>query len=137
METQGKKTSKSLTFEDIQKVSHFIANYAEEFGTPQPAASRGRDSVPPIYLPCDTTKIFVHSKYLNSCEELEIPVRSVKYSIFNKIWLQCLPHIKIAWPRDDVCATCEKYRKAFVDEVTEEEKLEATTNMRKHITSAQ
>ncbi|KAJ8313807.1 hypothetical protein KUTeg_008368 [Tegillarca granosa] len=104
---------------DIQKVSHFIANYAEEFGIPQPAAPRGRDSVPLIYLPCDTTKIFVHSKYQSSCEELETPVRSVKYSTFNKIWLQCLPDIKIASPRDDVCATCEKYRKAVVDTVTE------------------
>ncbi|KAJ8321700.1 hypothetical protein KUTeg_000171 [Tegillarca granosa] len=133
----GKKSSKSLTFEEIQKVSHFIANYAEEFGIPQLAAPRGRDSVPPIYIPCDTTKIFVRSKYLSSCEELETPVRSVKYSTFNKICLQCLPHIKIASPRNDVCANCEKYRKAVVDAVAEEEKLEATTNMRDHITSAQ
>ncbi|KAJ8310151.1 LOW QUALITY PROTEIN: hypothetical protein KUTeg_012016 [Tegillarca granosa] len=114
----GKKPSKSFTFEDIQKVSHFIANYAEEFGIPQPAAPRGRDSVPPIYLPCDTTRIFVH-----------IVVKSLKHQFvlihdtFDRIWLQCLPHIKIASPRDDVCTTCQKYRKAVVDAVTEGRKI--------------
>ncbi|KAJ8302402.1 hypothetical protein KUTeg_021389 [Tegillarca granosa] len=76
----GKKPSKSSTFEDIQKVSQFIANYAEEFGIPQSAAPRGRDNVPPIYLPCDTTKIFVHSKYLSSCEELQTLCVSIPHN---------------------------------------------------------
>ncbi|KAJ8319920.1 hypothetical protein KUTeg_001507 [Tegillarca granosa] len=132
-----------LLVSDIEKyalekiLKHSLyANYAHELGIPQPAAPRGSDSVPSIYLPCDTTKILVHSKYLSSCEELETLIRSVTYSTFNEIWIQCLPHIKIASPRD-VCATCEKYRKAVVDAVTEEEKLEATINMRYHITSAQ
>lgn len=58
---------------------------------------------------------------------------SISVSTFNNIWRQCLPHIKIATPRDDVCAVCEKDRKQIMDAVTEEEKLSATENMKEHI----
>ena len=131
----GRKPSKSLKFEEIKTAVQFICNFSDEFGMPQPAAPRGRDNTPPIYLTSDTTKVRVHELYTAVCSETNI--RAVKYSTFNNIWRTCLPHIKIATPRDDVCATCEKMRKLVMDAVTEEEKMESTNNMREHILDAQ
>lgn len=120
----GKRPSKSLNFDDIKTVVQFIENFADEFVMPQPAAPRGRDNTAPIYLTSDTTKSSVHEKYTASCTEGNI--RAVKYSTFNNIWRSCLSHIKIASPRDDVCATCERMRKCIMDSVSEQEKLNST-----------
>ena len=133
----GKKPSHALTFEQTKKVITFISNYADEFGLPQPAAPRGRDNTPPIYLSSETTKQDIHGKYVSSVSELEPPMRSVKLTTFRNIWRACLSHIKIATPRDDVCATCEKIRKRIMDAVTEDEKLEAAQSYEEHIISAQ
>uniref|UniRef100_A0A8W8N980 DUF7869 domain-containing protein n=1 Tax=Magallana gigas TaxID=29159 RepID=A0A8W8N980_MAGGI len=130
----GKKPSHSLQYDDIKLVVQFISSYADDFGLPQPAAPRGRDDTPSIYIPSDTTKKDVHEKYVESCPN----DRHVRYSTFCNIWNQCLPHIRIAKPRDDVCATCEKLRKSVLDAVSEEEKLEAAPRkMQKHITHTQ
>ena len=126
----GKKPSHSLKYEDIRLVVQFISNFADEFGLPQPAALRGRDDVPPIYIPSDMTKKDIHGKYIESCPN----DRHVHYSTFCNIWNQCLPHIRIAKPRDDVC---EKLRKCVLDAVSEEDKLEAARKMQDHITHAQ
>jgi len=48
-----------------------------------------------------------------------------------------VPHIKIATPRDDVCATCERLRKAVSDACEEEEKLSSAEALRQHILTAQ
>ena len=131
----GKKPSKSLRFEEIKFAVQFIANYADEFGLPQPAAPRGRDDTPPIYLPSSKTKMDVHDTYSRSCEEAS--VRVISLSTFRKLWINCLPYIKIATPRDDVCATCEKVRKEIMGAVTEESKLEAAAKMTEHVVIAQ
>ncbi|KAH3702265.1 hypothetical protein DPMN_077276 [Dreissena polymorpha] len=41
----------------VERMVHFICKYAEEFGIPQPAASRGSDDTAPIYLHSGTTKM--------------------------------------------------------------------------------
>ena len=129
----GKKPSHSLKYDDIKSAVRFISNFADEFGLPQPAAPRGRDDIPPIYIPSDMTKKSVHEKYVANCPT----DRHVKYSTFCNIWNQCLPHVRIAKPRDDVCAICEKLRKCIMDAVTEDEKLEATRRMQEHIRHVQ
>jgi len=103
-----RRPSKSLNYEDVCAVLHFISNYSQEVGIPQPAAPRGRDGEAPVYLPSDTTRIAVHKAYQDSCAEMTPPARVVKYSTFNSIWRSCVPHIKIASPREDVCATWER-----------------------------
>lgn len=115
----------------------FISKYADEIGIPQSAAPCGRDSDAPVYLPSDTTKVTVHKSYIGSCAETVPITRAVKYSTFNNIWRSCLPHIKIASPRDDVCATSERFRKEVMDSITEEEKLESTQKLRSHVQAAQ
>ena len=87
----GKKPSHSLKYEDIRLVVQFISNFADEFGLPYPAALRGRDDVPPIYIPSDMTRKVIHGKYIESCPN----DRRVHYSTFCNIWNQCLPHIRI------------------------------------------
>ncbi|XP_053386664.1 uncharacterized protein LOC128550843 [Mercenaria mercenaria] len=133
----GRKTAKSLVFEDIKRLVQFVSNYADDYGMPQPAAPRGGDNIAPIYLTSETTKMNLHEKYVNMCAQFEPTCRSVKYSTFCNIWTHCLPHIRIATPRDDVCATCEKMRKAIVDSVTEEEKIQSASNFQNHVTNAQ
>ena len=133
----GRTPHNALNYETLKCVIQFISNYGDEFGLPQPAAPRGVDGIPVIYLPSDMTRKSIHAKYAESCQDEQPAPRAVKYSTFCNIWYQCLPHIKIAKPRDDVCATCEKLRKTVVDSVTEEEKLESLNNMKQHITNAQ
>jgi len=50
-----------------------------------------------------------------------------------KIWKTCLPHIVIASPRSDVCARCEFNKRALVDAVTDQERLEAAEAVKDHI----
>ncbi|XP_070549349.1 uncharacterized protein [Ptychodera flava] len=52
---KGRKPVNTYTFEVIEDVVQFLIRYADEKGLPMPAAPRGRDDHPPIYLPsCDT-----------------------------------------------------------------------------------
>ena len=133
----NKRPSKSLHFEDIRRIVQLISNYADEFGIQQPAAPRGRDNTAPVYLPSDATKVILHQTYVDSCAASDPPCRAVKYSTFNNIWRHSLAHIRIATPRDDVCATCEKLRKKVQDSVTEEEKLESANCLKEHVLTAQ
>ena len=117
------------------QVVNFIGNYADERGLPQPAAPRGIDNIPTIYLTLGTTKYGIHKDYKSTCTESS--VRAIQLTAFKDIWLTCLPHIRIASPRTDVCATCETLRSAVMDAVTEEEKLSASDAFGDHIHLAQ
>jgi len=50
-----------------------------------------------------------------------------------KIWKTCLPHIVIASPRSDVCARCKLNKRARVDAVTDQERLDAAEAVKDHI----
>ncbi|KAH3748912.1 hypothetical protein DPMN_183401 [Dreissena polymorpha] len=56
-----------------------------------------------------TKKMNIHKLCKASCQETGL--RFVEKSSFQSIWSACIPHIKVASTRDDVCATCEKLRK--------------------------
>lgn len=131
----GKKPQHALVFDDIKKIVEFVQNFADAYGLHQPAAPRGRDNLPTIYLESGTTKVKLHKDYVTICEQSS--VRSVKKSCFCEIWNNCLPHIKIASPREDVCAKCEKHRKNIQSAVEEDEKIEAAASFRDHVLIAQ
>ena len=116
----GRKPKNALSFADVQRVVQFLRSFADENGLPQPAAPRGRPDIPPIYLPSSMTKKSVHKSYVESVSE--DGGRLVKIGAFSEIWKSCVPHICIATPRHDVCATCEKFRKEIMNAVTGEEK---------------
>jgi len=44
----GRRPSKSLSYENVYAVLHFISNYSQEVGIPQPTAPRGRDREAPV-----------------------------------------------------------------------------------------
>ena len=130
----GRTPKHAVIYDDVRRVVDFLTNYADTYGLPQPAAPRGTDNIPPIYLEAHTTKICLHKQYMSICEEQS--VRALKHTAFYEIWENCLPHIKIASPREDVCATCECHRKSIMLAVEEEEKLEATQSYTEHIERA-
>jgi len=131
----GRKPHHALTYDDAQRVVTFVLNKAEEIGIPYPAAPRCKDNIPTVYLPSSTTKLQIHALYTALCNEQH--VRLVKLSAFKDIWATCVPHIKIAKPREDVCATCERMRRDISAAVTEEEKRGALEAMTTHINDAQ
>ena len=58
-QNSGRRPSKSIiNYEDVCAVLHFISNYSQEVGIPQPAAPRGRDGEAPVYLPSDTNVVY-------------------------------------------------------------------------------
>ena len=122
----GKKPHNALSFEEIKFVVLFIKRYSEDNGLPMPAAPRGRDTEPPTFLPCSTSKRDIHDMYAEACQEVSI--RAVKLSSFYSIWSACLPNIQIATPRSDVCNACECHREHILNARSENEKLTATRN---------
>ena len=129
----GRRPKHALCFDDAQRVVAYILNCAEREGIPLPAAPRGRDNIPPTYLPASTTKLDLFQDYQQNCAS---DIRSVKLTAFKSIWSSCVPHIRIASPRDDVCAICENLRKRVVDAIEEDDKLEATDAFGDHIRQA-
>ena len=130
----GKRMPHGLVFEDIKAAVQFIVNYADINGLPQPAAPRGTDNTPPVYLHCSNTKKSVHKEYQDSLPD---GARCIKNTTWNKIWRNCVPHLRIASPKDDVCASCEKLRKKIMDARDEEDKLTSTAAMTDHVLAAQ
>lgn len=95
----GRRPKHALCFDDAQRVVAYILSCAEREGIPLPAAPRGRDNIPPTYLPASTTKLDLFQDYQQNCAS---DIRSVKLTAFKSIWSSCVPHIRIASPRDDV-----------------------------------
>lgn len=62
--------------------------------------------------------------------------RAVKYAMF-EVWNNCIPHIHIASPKDDVCVTCEKSWKKVMMPGNGEEKMLSFELTRQHILAAQ
>ena len=132
---KGRRPHNTFKFEEIKYCVTYIVNYANEYGLPQPAAPRGRDGDPPIYLPAVCTKKDIHADYVKVCQQQT--VRAVGRSTFKSIWNQCVPHIKISSPKDDVCQKCETFRKSIIDAVSENEKLNASETLKAHIEHSQ
>ena len=79
--------------EERTSVVAFIKNYADRFGLPQPSAPHGHNKPAPIYLPCHTTKLLLHSDYIQAGGE-------VSYTTFRRIWKVACPDIVInSWRR--------------------------------------
>ncbi|KAH3813103.1 hypothetical protein DPMN_141553 [Dreissena polymorpha] len=53
----GRRPKHALYFDDVQRVVAYLLSCAEREGIPLPAAPRGRDNIPPTYLPASTTKL--------------------------------------------------------------------------------
>ena len=96
---------------------------------PMPAAPRGRNDIPPVFLPAHETKDHVYKMYVDSCGDN----RHVKLTLFKMIWNHCLPHIQIIKPRSDLCHSCVKLREVVSAARTDNNKLVATRAYMDHI----
>ena len=96
-----------------------------------PAAPRGRNDIPPVFVLAYETKVHIHSVYKDSC--LACDKRPVGLTLLKNIWLHTLSHIKIIEPRSDLCFACQKRRDNISSAATEEEKLQATCAYMEHI----
>ncbi|XP_053389671.1 uncharacterized protein LOC128552653 [Mercenaria mercenaria] len=130
----GRKAPNAFSHETIKDAVQFLLNYASEEGLPQPAAPRGRGEKAPVYLPSKNTKQSIHQEYVTACSQIE--KQYVGLSTFKDLWKRCVPHIKIAAPKDDVCKTCEDFRQDIQLARTEDEKLSATEKYHNHVLQA-
>ncbi|KAH3834471.1 hypothetical protein DPMN_107798 [Dreissena polymorpha] len=115
----GRRPKHALCFDDVQRVAAYLLNCAQQEEIHLPAAPRRANNIPPIYLPASTTKLDLFQDYQQNCAS---DIRSVKLTAFKSIWSSCVPHIRIASPRDDVCAICENLRKRLVDAIEEDDR---------------
>ncbi len=105
------------------------------YGLPQPAPLKGRDDIPPIYLPSFKHKKFIHEQYVQAA--VAGTIRASKITLFLSIWLQCCSHIKVTKPRTDVCQRCEEGRREVQAASTEQEKLDSLSKFTNHIQHGQ
>lgn len=127
----GRRAPNAFEFDEYKRVKTFITTYADDYGLPQPAAARGGDEDPPIYLPASHSKKHVYQVYKEASHE-----KFVGTSVFYDLWKKLCPHIKISTPKDDACFKCELHRKKVEDARSEEEKIEATRAYLLHIEEA-
>ena len=88
-------------------------------------APKGREEEAPVYV----TKHEIHRRYKKACEETNSG--AMKPTSFQDTWRQCVPHIRISSPSNDVCQRCDTQRNRST--VNEEEKLDASRILQLHI----
>lgn len=133
----GRTPQNTYPYEVTYDAVHFIRNYAELFGIPQPAARRGRADNPQIYLPASQNYTTVHSKYVEACLDKDPSVSYLKYKLFTSVWKRCLPDIVFMTPRSDVSAICEEFRILIRDASCEDDKVKFSTEFASHVRIAQ
>ncbi|KAH3891653.1 hypothetical protein DPMN_015758 [Dreissena polymorpha] len=131
----GRKPAHAISYDDVLRVVRCMQNTSNERGISQPAAPRGIYNFPLVYLSAETTKLALHEEYSTTCTNQQ--VHALQLTAFKDVWRTCLPHVRIASPRDNVCATCEKMRHCVMDAITEEEKLLTVDALKMHILQAQ
>ena len=131
----GRRPHHALTFPVVEHLVVFLKRYAEMYGIPHPAPLRGRDGVPPVFLPAQKTYKDIHKDYVEACTQTD--TRAVAMTSFRTIWNQCLPHIKLMSVRSDVCDKCEVLRRIVSTAGSEEASLTACTALADHIHDAQ
>ena len=117
----GRAPHNKHTFEEVEGATKFISHYAEVYGLPYPAPLRGKDGLPPVLLPADTTKAIVHKQYTESATSGGL--RAMGLTVFQDLWRAVCPHIKVSPLRTDVCPTCERLSsnvRAAVDPATKD-----------------
>ena len=78
----GHVPATTYPFKVVNDAAHFIRNYAEVYGIPQPAARSGRANNPPIYLPAYLNYKIMHSKYVEACQSKAPHTRFLAYKSF-------------------------------------------------------
>ena len=125
----------ALSFVDIERVSRFIVNFAEQ----QSIILLGRipcfkrDDVK--VLPICETKASVWRAYKSAAVGDE---RDVRYSTFRRLWSQLLPFVVICKPMSDLCWICQANNTRIVQQVNvpEDEKSAVLRQQERHLEHA-
>lgn len=97
----GRRHTYALSIEDTKSAETFISNYEAKHGWLKPTSPKVEIIIHMHnYLHCKTTKKTVHRKYETSLQEKSTVVI---FSIFVKIWNNCLPHTRISLSQKNVC----------------------------------
>ncbi len=131
---KGRTPHNRFAFREVEAAATYLRTYASLYGLPYPAPPNGKDGLPPILLPADTTKQKVHALYEESTAETDF--RPLGLSTFKHLWTSVCPHIKISPTRPDVCPTCDRLASGVSEAVGEEEKQTALAAYKAHLDHA-
>jgi hypothetical protein len=81
---------------DIQRVKHFLNEYAVKFGVPLPGRLPNYRNLKVTLLPSDKTKADIHQIYQEAAKSLDYLVISL--SEFKQLWLEQCPQIILMKP---------------------------------------
>lgn len=131
----GGRQKTALSFAEIQRISKFILNFAEQHSIMLPGRIPGfkRDDVK-VLLSFET-KSSIWRKYKAASTEGQ---RVVQCSTFRKLWNKLLPYVVICKPMSDLCWTCQQNNARIVRQVNvpEDEKSEVLRFQEAHLEHA-
>ena len=92
---------------DIQRVKHFLNEYAVKFGVPLPGRLPNHRNLKVTLFPSDKTKADIHQIYQETAKLLNYRVISLLE--FKQLWLEQCPQIILMKPATDLCSTCQGF----------------------------
>ena len=92
---------------DIQRVKHFLNEYAVKFGVPLPCRLPNHRNLKVTLLPSDKTKADIHQIYQEAAKSLNY--RVISLSEFKQLWLEQCPQIILMKPATDLCSACQGF----------------------------
>jgi hypothetical protein len=92
---------------DIQRVKHFLNEYAVKFGVLLPGRLPNHRNLKVTLLPSDKTKADIHQIYQEAAKSLNY--RVISLSEFKQLWLEQCPQIILMKPATDLCSACQGF----------------------------
>jgi len=149
--TPNRKTVLSVA--NIENIVHFIREYATKHAIPLPGRMAKFKNYKVVLLPASKNKRVVHSEYQESLkivaeEEVKqagcstaagaVPLKSVAYKTFAKLWLKYVPFIVTSKPASDLYSTCCDLTRKIVRAMRrgEEARKHAVGNLQFHLADA-
>jgi hypothetical protein len=101
----GGRQKTALNLEDIQYVTRFLINFADQHSLLLPGRIPGFKRSDVRILPSNETKASIWRMYKQSAV---LGQRCVQLSTFRQLWKQLLPFIVVAKPMSDLCWVCQQ-----------------------------
>ena len=148
----GKRAHNATSFPVVQNAVAFLRSYAERFGTPHSAPLHGRSGAPPTFLPSSCTKVSIHHKFVESCQEADIQAVGIHsihciHGYLESVYAThhyCNTPDGWMWSLSTLAPQCYlrrfrrgEARRSVTYAVSEEEKLAAVEQLKTHIHAAQ
>ena len=121
----------TLYFEDTNRLTMFVTNYAQAHGLPLPGRLPGHRNKA-VALPSDVTKVFMYGKYRAACDE-----NGWLAAGRSNTWQELLPQISVSTLSTDLCFTCQQNTMSLQKSVClpVEERVSLLESAQKHVPS--